>query len=190
MQCLVWSAEGVEEEEAAGHRGEEDDSTTEEDDGGVEARWDGAQQVWEDWERKRGEEGQSEERLMFDGEQKVRSSTSCWFTLYDRREHVAHQQNSQNTCITTGTPPTHCYAAPHAALQLLQRCSGTKFNWCDVRQGTGVNSVDHFEHLDVRFPHMAACRVFTRGGTELLCLRVAFRCSQAESSLVKHGCSH
>lgn len=48
MQRLIRSAEGVEEEEAAGHRGEKDDGTTEEDDGGVEARWDGAQQVWKD----------------------------------------------------------------------------------------------------------------------------------------------
>lgn len=48
LQCLIWSAEGVEEEEAGGYGGEEDDNTTEEDDGDVEARWDGAQQVWED----------------------------------------------------------------------------------------------------------------------------------------------
>lgn len=54
LQRLIRSAKGVEEEEAGGHRGEEDHSTTEEDDGDMEACWDGAQQVWEDWERNRG----------------------------------------------------------------------------------------------------------------------------------------
>lgn len=102
MQRLVRSAEGVEEEEAAGHRGEEDDGTTEEDDGGVEARWDGAQQVWEDWERRHSEEGQTKERLMFDREQKVLSSTSCWFTLYDSNKR------QERTCGSSAELPLRC----------------------------------------------------------------------------------
>lgn len=55
LQRLVGSSEGVEEEEAGGNRGEEDDDTTEEDDGDVEAGWDGGQEVWEDWERRRAQ---------------------------------------------------------------------------------------------------------------------------------------
>ncbi len=52
LQRLIRSAEGVEEEEAGGHRGEEDHNTTEEDDRDMEACRDGAQQIWEDWEKK------------------------------------------------------------------------------------------------------------------------------------------
>lgn len=48
LQCLIWSAKGIEEEEATSHRGEEDHNTTEEDDSDVEACWDGAQEVRED----------------------------------------------------------------------------------------------------------------------------------------------
>lgn len=121
VQRLVRSAEGVEEEETAGHRGEEDDSTTEEDDGGMEARRDGAQQVWEDWERRHGEEGQTEEHLMFDGEQKVLSSTSCWLlcttATNGRRERVALQQNSHS-----GATPEHLHHDCNPS-NSLRRCT-------------------------------------------------------------------
>lgn len=53
LQCFVGSAKGVEEEEAGGHGGEQDHNNTEEDDSDVEAGWEGAQQVGEDWERER-----------------------------------------------------------------------------------------------------------------------------------------